>query len=120
MPDSAKPRILDLFCCQGGAAEGYRRAGFDVVGVDLEPQPRYPFEFIQGDALEYAIRHGAEFDAIHASPPSQRFSAYRTRDPSKVGNTSPDLIRPTRDARRDLRAPWGNDNVPCAFARTTD
>ena len=63
-----KPRLLDLFCCEGGAGTGYARAGFDVTGVDKEPQPRYPFEFIQADAL--AVLEDAafltQFDVIHA------------------------------------------------------
>ncbi len=68
-------RLLDLFCGAGGAAMGYKRAGFEhIVGVDIAPQPNYPFEFVQGDALEYVAQHGAEFDVIHASPPCQKFS----------------------------------------------
>jgi hypothetical protein len=67
-----KPLLLDLFCCAGGAAKGYMDAGFDVVGVDLEPQPDYPGTFVQGDALDY-LRYGhVKPDAVHASPPCQR------------------------------------------------
>ena len=76
-----RPKLLDLFCCQGGAAKGYHDAGFDVIGVDVEPQPRYPFEFYQADAIE-VLRTGriggglqvADFDAGHASPPCQDHS----------------------------------------------
>ena len=65
-------RLLDLFCGAGGAAMGYHRAGFDdITGVDIAPQPNYPFEFVLGDALEYVMQHGAEFDVIHASPNHQ-------------------------------------------------
>jgi len=81
-----RPRLLDLFCGAGGAAMGYHRAGFDVVGVDINPQPHYPFEFAQGDAMEVLATMaagnwptlGAQFDAIHASPPCQDHSPLRS------------------------------------------
>jgi DNA (cytosine-5)-methyltransferase 1 len=68
-------KLLDLFCGAGGAGKGYIDAGFDVTGIDTEPQPDYPGTFIQDDALAYLAAHGHEFDAIHASPPCQASSA---------------------------------------------
>lgn len=71
-------KLLDLFCGAGGAAVGYSRAGFtEIVGVDIKPQPRYPFQFVQADALNFCASFGAGFDAIHASPPCQGYSRMR-------------------------------------------
>ena len=111
-----KPRLLDLFCGAGGAAEGYHRAGFEVIGVDIAPQPRYPFDFWQRDALE-VLRHrvGDEFEmgcfaAIHASPPCQAF----TNAQRLQGNEHPDLIGPTRNLLQLIRLPYIVENVPGA------
>lgn len=89
---------------------GYARAGFEVVGVDINPQHRYPFEFHQGDALEFLREHGHRFDAIHASPPYQRYSVVSK---SHNGNAAahPDLVPPTREALRTNGRPWIIENV---------
>ncbi|MEW2487384.1 SAM-dependent methyltransferase [Streptomyces sp. NPDC048411] len=102
-----RPRLLDLFCCQGGSGKGYTDAGFDVTGVDKGPQPRYPFRFIQADAIAYVLAHGAEFDFIHASPPCQHDSKCQRIQ----GNAHPDLIAPTRAALETTGRPWVIENV---------
>lgn len=99
-------KLLDLFCCEGGAGTGYAQAGFDVVGVDVLPQPRYPFEFHQADAIEYVKVHGHEFDAIHASPPCQ---VHSTITPDKSKHV--DLIPPTRAVLLELGLPFIIENV---------
>ncbi|RPJ40087.1 MAG: DNA cytosine methyltransferase [Planctomycetaceae bacterium] len=104
------PRLLDLFCGAGGAAMGYHRAGFDVVGVDIEPQPHYPFEFHQADALEYVAAHGHEFDVIHASPPCQGYSRMRHL-PWLRGREYPLLIDPVRELLEATGKPWVIENV---------
>ena len=104
------PRLLDLFCGAGGAAMGYHRAGFEVVGVDIKPQPHYPFTFVQADALEYVAEHGREFDAIHASPPCQAYSALRSLHPL----THAALVPETLAALRATGLPWVVENVPGA------
>lgn len=100
-------RLLDLFCGAGGASEGYARAGFEVVGVDIAPQPNYPFEFIQADALGDWKGFGT-FDAIHASPPCQFGTAYKRR-PNHVKD-SPNLIRWTRAALKATGLPYVIEN----------
>jgi len=89
---------------------GYHRAGFEVVGVDVAPQPNYPFEFHQADALTFPLDG---FDAIHASPPCQAFTAYRRRGQG-VGDNYPDLIATTRARLVIAGRPWVIENVPGA------
>ena len=103
------PLLLDLFCAQGGAGMGYHRAGFAVVGVDRDPQPRYPFAFVRGDALEYLAYHGHEYDAIHASPPCQHFSTI-TRT-AKTQDDHPNLIPQVRETLYWTGKPWIIENV---------
>ena len=106
-------RLLDLFCGAGGAAEGYRRAGFDeIVGVDIQPQPSYPFTFVQGDAIRYLSDNWGTFDAIHASPPCQRWSIGNR--PHRSAEKHPDFIRPVRRWLRGIRRPWVIENVRLA------
>jgi DNA (cytosine-5)-methyltransferase 1 len=106
-----EPWLLDLFCGAGGASVGYRRAGFNVVGVDHEPQPNYPFEFCRADALEYLLNGGwKSFDAIHASPPCQRYSQGTKRWKGRA-EKHPDLIGPVRDALESTGLPWIIENV---------
>jgi hypothetical protein len=103
--------MLDLFAGAGGAARGYQQAGFDVVGVDIEPQPHYPFEFHQADAMEYPLDG---FDAVHASPPCQRY--IRSGLTAKDGR-HPDLLPPIRERLQASGLPWVIENVPGAPMR---
>lgn len=133
-----RPRLLDLYCCQGGASEGYRRAGFDVYGVDIAPQQRYPFPMLVGDALDVLdrlIRAEAvefrmpgenpewltldDFDAIHASPPCQKFTAYRRRG-AGVGDAYLNLIPQTRELLVRTGLPWVIENVEGARGELHD
>lgn len=108
---------LDLFCGAGGSSMGYHRAGFEMTGVDNRPQPRYPFRFVQADALEYVAEHGHEFSAIFASPPCQAYSV--TNNIWKTTDKHPELIEPTRDALNEIGVPWVIENVPGAPLRTS-
>jgi DNA (cytosine-5)-methyltransferase 1 len=101
-----RPRLLDLFCGAGGAAMGYHRAGFDVVGVDIKPQPRYPFEFHQGNAMTWPLEG---FDAIHASPPCYRWVSYPLTPEQRERH--PDLLTPTRDRLAAWGRPYVIENV---------
>lgn len=98
-------RALDLFCCAGGVSMGLHRAGFDVVGVDIDPQPRYPFTFHQADALTFPLDG---FDFIWASPPCQGYTAMR-HAPGAVG--APLLVDAMRDRLEQSGLPWCIENV---------
>jgi DNA (cytosine-5)-methyltransferase 1 len=104
-----KPRLLDLFSCEGGAATGYAAAGFEVVGVDIDPQPLYPFEHHVADAMEFDL---AGFDAVHASPPCQAYSNMSNRH----GSSSPRLIAAVRERLEAAGVPWVIENVVGARA----
>lgn len=123
------PKLLDLYSCAGGAAAGYHRAGFDVYGVDKDPQPRYPFAHNVGDAVQVLARltfgesvtfthpDGTtaelfleDFDVIHASPPCQTYSATKAWH----DNAHPDLVEPTREALIATGLPYVIENVPGA------
>jgi DNA (cytosine-5)-methyltransferase 1 len=103
-----RPRLLDLFCCAGGASMGYHQAGFDVTGVDIVPRPRYPFEFVQADALTLDPVWVASFDAIAASPPCQFHTSMKTMHNAKEHL---DLIEPTRALLVGSGVPWIMENV---------
>jgi DNA (cytosine-5)-methyltransferase 1 len=99
---------------------GYHRAGFEVVGVDIQPQPNYPFEFIQADVFDFLNdasdpdlcpgHEGGhclnEFDVIHASPPCQRYSVASSNKADY-----PDLYEPIRTRLSFLTTPWVIENV---------
>lgn len=108
-----RPKLLDLFCGAGGAGVGYYRAGFDVTGVDIAPQPRYPYTFVQADALGYLCEHWQGYDVIHASPPCQSYSVTRTLHT----NEYPDLLPVTRALLRFIGKPYIIENVPGAPMR---
>jgi DNA (cytosine-5)-methyltransferase 1 len=104
-----RPLLLDLFCGAGGCSVGYHRAGFDVVGVDIVPQPHYPFPFVRGDAMRppFDLR---DFDALHASPPCQHYTKARTMHPRH----HPDLIVHVRNMLVRTGKPFVVENVPGA------
>jgi DNA (cytosine-5)-methyltransferase 1 len=119
----SRPLLLDLFCGAGGAAMGYHRAGFDVVGVDIKPQPHYPFEFVQDDALDVARMLGDDIglgwcdpDAIHASPPCQAFTDLKDMHNAK---RHADLLTPTRTLLQGLGLSYVIENVEGAPMQPT-
>lgn len=113
--ESARPLLLDLFCGAGGAAVGYHRAGFDVLGVDIKPSPRYPFRFVQADAIEALAGWDlSRFAAVHASPVCKRYSKLT---PADARGGHPDQVAPVRGLLIRAGLPWVIENVPGAPVR---
>ena len=104
-----KRKGLDLFCGGGGCSVGYARAGFEMTGVDIEPQPHFPYRFVQADALTYLAEHWSEYDFIHASPPCQGYSITRYLKTTRTDH--PMLIEPTREALMATGSPYVIENV---------
>ena len=126
----SRPKLLDLFCGEGGAAVGYDRAGWDVFGVDLGglkadgtptlgPLRHYPFAFHRGDALAYLAEHGHEYDAIHASPPCQGYSIATAGNPG-ARSKHKRLIAATRELLIVANRPWVIENVEQARSQMID
>lgn len=104
-------RLLDLFCGAGGCSKGYNDAGFEVLGVDIERQPEYPFRFVQRDALQYlATTDLSGFDLIHASPPCQAYS-FASAHHRNRGKEYPDLLPQVRAALMSTGKPFVIENV---------
>ena len=103
------PLLIDAYCCQGGASKGYADAGFRVIGIDKDPQPRYPYEFIQGDVLDVLPRLLATLPvaALGGSPPCQAYTLCQRIQ----GNEPPDLVAPTREMFQSSGLPWIIENV---------
>ena len=107
---STKPLLLDGCSKAGGAATGYKRAGFDVLCVDIETQPNNPFWFHQADIREFIAKHGKEFDAIHVSPPCQNYTT-AAQQWRKSGKQYPDLIADIRALLVEAGRPYVIENV---------
>lgn len=98
--------VLDLCCCSGGASAGYAAAGFTVTGVDITDRPRYPYTFIQADAIEYVREHGHRYDLIHASWPCQHRAAITKGTNAHLRDTYPDLLPAGREAMLSTGQPY--------------
>lgn len=101
-------KLLDLYCCAGGAAKGYNDAGFTVTGIDIEHQSKYPFKFIQADAIEYLKNNYHLYDIIHASPPCQ---GYSNLTPKEHRSKYEKLITVLRNELLKIGKPYIIENV---------
>lgn len=113
--------LLDLYCCAGGAGVGYHRAGFTVTGVDVADQPRYPYKFIQAEAIGF-LREEPDlirqtFAAVHASPPCQAHAAVSKSNQQRYGYWYNDYIRETRLWLNRIGLPYVIENVASAPVR---
>lgn len=108
--------VLDTYSCAGGMGMGYYLAGFNVVGVDIDQQPNYPFPHIVADAVTFIETHGHEYDLIHGSPPCQAYSPLNAYN----HKTYPDLIAPTREAMLATGRPYVIENVEAAAPELRD
>lgn len=111
-----KPKLLDLYCKAGGCSAGYAKAGFEVTGVDIAPQPNYPYKFIHADALEILKdkEYISQFDAIAASPPCQAYSKARSLSLARNGGQYGDhldLVPETRELLEATGKPYIIENV---------
>lgn len=114
-----RPVLLDLFCGGGGASKGYYDAGFDVIGVDINPQPNYPFEFHQGDFRELFHTLKPRIDAVHGSPPCHAHSKGLLGLNRKLGRSVdyPDFVSETQEMFDMSGLPFVIENVPGAPLR---
>lgn len=108
-----RPRLLDLFCGAGGAGMGYHRAGFEVVGVDINHQPNYPFSFLHRDALTVSV---SGFDVVHASPPCPHYANVTRWTGSQ--DAHPALIEPVRAMLQEAGVPYVIENVRTTALRS--
>ena len=105
-----KPKVLDLGCKAGGASKGLEQAGFDVTGLDIEPQPHYPFPFILADMMTHPLEG---YDCYWASPPCERWSSCVNPTGGKEWRLKhPDLITPMRQRLLEMGKPFVLENVP--------
>jgi DNA (cytosine-5)-methyltransferase 1 len=112
----SKPKLLDVFCGAGGCSMGYHKAGFEVFGIDKEPQPNYPFQFKQMDFSELRPDHLQKFDFVHLSPPCQ-FASKAAAISRMSGNTYINLIPVSRKLLRLSNVPGIIENVPSKHIR---